>query len=70
MSVCFIGYPWFSMVTFTPLQVFLKSPETCPIHQGLIPQGEHLPTDHPLKLAFVRRFGLTHKLLRRKDLLD
>ena len=43
---------------------------TCPIHQGLIPQGEHLPTDHPLKLTFVRRFGLTHKLLRRKDLLD
>jgi hypothetical protein len=30
------------MVTFTPLQVFLKSPETCPIHHGLIPQGEHL----------------------------
>ena len=43
---------------------------TCPIHQGLIPQGEHLPTDHPLTLAFVRPFGLTHKLLRRKDLLD
>ena len=42
MSVCLIGYPWFSMVTFTPLQVFLKSPETCPIHHGLIPQGEHL----------------------------
>jgi hypothetical protein len=43
---------------------------TCQIHEGLISHGEHLSHRQPADAGVVRRFGLTHTLLRRKDPLD
>ena len=38
--------------------------------EGLISHGEHLSLRQPADAGVVRRFGLTHTLLRRKDPLD
>ena len=43
---------------------------TCQLHEGLISHGEHLSHRPPAETGVVRRFGLTHRLLRRTDPLD
>ena len=40
------------------------------MHEGLISHGEHLSHRQPADTGVVRRFSLTHMLLRRKDPLD
>ncbi len=40
------------------------------MHEGLISHGRHLSHRQPADAGVVRRFGLTHTLLRRKDPLD
>jgi hypothetical protein len=37
------------------------------MHEGLISHGEHLSHRQLADTGVVRRFGLTHSLLRRKD---